>query len=191
MNGSEWLLREFHSGSELALRRFMDEHMKPLTFFATTLVTDQAVAEEIVADTFIKLYNGRTGFATPAAVKGFLYITTRNACYDYLKSATRKRGLNREELSEDISAPDPDTLTRIMYSELMQLLYAEIDKLPEQQAAIFRLSYLDDLSTEEIAAKLGITVNAVKLGRSRAKRTLRSVFGERKFLLLIALLNFF
>lgn len=189
MEGNHRFMKDFRSGSESAFNRFMEEHMKPLTFFASGILDDYTLAEEIVSDSFIKLYNRRSNFPTPAAVKAFLYITTRNACYDYLKSATYKRVVNRAVLNEDLINPDQDTLHRIIYGELVQLLYEEIERLPERQATIIKLTYLEGISTEEITTRLDMTVNAVKLSRSRAKRTLKAIFGERRLLVLMALLK--
>lgn len=193
MKNEETLMRNFQTGSGLALDHLMQVHMKSLTFFAANLVGDRAIAEEIVSDAFIKLYHGRANFTGLPAIKSFLYIVTRNACYDYLKSASRKHALVREPIDNflGLSSETSDVMTQMIHGEVIQLLYKEIEKLPGQQSVIFRLSYLEGLGTEEIAARLGMSTNAVKLGRSRAQRRLKAVFEKRDLLYIMLLLDVF
>ena len=153
-------LQQLQQGSEAGLRYFMSKYTKPLRFFAFSILRDKEVAKEIVSDSFFKLWNGRGKVRSEDSVKAFLYIATRNACYNHLASSETKRKSD-QELEEDILkgivAPGADILTSIIHTELVQQVAALVDQLTEQQAKVFRMSFFDDLSTEEICEELGTT----------------------------------
>src|SRR5690606_26999886 len=131
---------------------------KSLRFFAYNIIRNKEAAEEIVSDVFFKLWSGRERFATPQKIKAFLYIATRNACYDYLDSP-KNRVHYDVDITDQLQHPQPDLLAGIIEAELVELVYQEINNLPEQQAAVFRMSYLEGMTTDEICDTLGITAN--------------------------------
>jgi len=179
MERSENYLLDLRKGQESGLRQFIQLYGRSLRFFAFTLVRRKEVAEEIVSDVFFKLWNGRENFPTPNNVKAFLYISTRNACYDYLKSPKNRIQYNPEIL-EELAYSQKDFLSQIIQIELVDLIHKEINNLPQQQASVVRMSYLEGLSTEEISEKLGISANAIFLARSRALAKLRNIFKNKQ-----------
>src|SRR5690606_16352483 len=102
---------------------------------------DKEAAEEIVSDSFYKLWQGRENAKSVESIKAFLYISTRNACYDY-SGKLKNRVHSEEDALETLVCQNSDILTQIIYTELIQLIAQEVDKLPQQQAAVFRMTYL-------------------------------------------------
>lgn len=178
---SDFHLQALREGQESGLHHFMVIYGKPLRFFAYSLVRKKEVAEEVVSDVFCKLWNNRENFPSSQNVKAFLYIATRNACYDFLDSPKNKIQYD-PEITDELAYPQKDFLSQIIEVELVELIYQEINNLPEQQATVFRMSYVEDLTTEEISDKLGISANAIFLARSRALAKLRVVFKDKKVL---------
>lgn len=173
------LLRE---GKQKGLRYFMQKYLRELTYFAQRIVKREEVAEEIVQDTFVKVWEARQNFKSSENIKAFLYISTRNACFNHLELADTRRRTNYDELSEEILQPGNDVLTGIIHTETIALIHQELERLPTQQAKVFRLSYFEGLSTEEICLELGISPNAVFLARSRATQTLQKFFKNKGLL---------
>ncbi len=174
MEISDKKLVDFCSVKEVGLQYFMSKYGHSLRYFAYTITHDKHVAEEIVSDSFFKLWNGRAKVKTEQNIKAFLYLATRNACFDHVGKATLPLNSEGDELPE-ISSSDTDILNRIISVELVELLIVEIEKLPEQQAEVFRLTYLEGLSTQEICERLGTTASNVYFARSKALNTLRKV----------------
>jgi len=174
-------------GHQQGLQYFMQRHMRALTYFARNLVSDSAVAEEIVQDCFVKVWDTRERFESAENVKAFLYIATRNACINHLNASVTKHQANSEELSEGLQLSDSDVLTKMIHAETITRIHAELDRLPPQQAVVFRLSYFEGFTTDEICRTLGISTNAVFLARSRATQALRLIFKSEglPYLLLI------
>lgn len=189
MSDREQSFDNFRSGSELAFRQVMNQHIHALTFHAYKICRRTEIAEEIVADTFAKLWQNRHNFQTETNVKAFLYITTRNACRDYLRSAQRRVAGRTDELDEHLQEPHADPLTHMIHAELIRSLVEEIEKLPERQSEVFRMTYLENLTTEEICERLGISANAVFLARKKATAKIRSIFAGRDLWMYLVLLD--
>lgn len=187
---NEVYLLDLQAGRESGLRYFIRLHGKSLRFFAYTLIRRKEVAEEIVSDTFVKLWHRRERFVTAEKVKAFLFIATRNACYDHLDSP-RSRSYDDVDMMGQLQHPQPDLLAKLIENELVELVYHEINNLPPQQSAVLRMSFIEGMTTQEIGNELGISSNAVFLARSRALARLRVVFQDKHlcwclFLLLVS-----
>ena len=167
---------QFKAGNERALSAYFDRHVRALLLFAYRMVADEAVAEELVQDAYVKLWSARERVQSEAHLKSFLYYTTRNACIDHLRgSESRIRSLS-DEPDENIIQADSDLLARMIHAETLQLVYAEVKKLPPNQQRVFKLTFIEGLKTEEICAELGMTANAVFIARSKALATLQNLF---------------
>lgn len=161
---------------------------RSLLYFAKSMVRDQETAEELVADSFVKLWRRRENFENDDKLKAFLYIATKNACLNHLNSAHARRAFDGEAL-DVLQSVDPDSYAQIVRAELMQQIYDEVMKLPEKQREVFRLTFFEELDTDEIAERLGMTPTAIFANRSRATDTLRKVFKNNKLWLCLFLLQ--
>lgn len=182
---------DFRAGSEIAFQHFMKQHLHALTFHAYRICRNKEVAEEIVADTFSKLWQRKESFEQEINIKSFLYITTRNACFDYMGSVQKRTSSQSIELDESLVLRDADPLTHLIHEELIQSLVEEIKKLPERQAEVFTMHHFEGLSTDEICMRLNVTPNAVFVAKKKATATIRKAFSEREVfvqLLLVQLL---
>lgn len=167
---SQQYLCDFKIGKESALQYYMSIYGRELRFFAYSLTKNKEVAEEIVSDSFFKLWKGREKVEKEINIKSFLYIVTRNACYDFLDLV--KTPIENSEFDEINLTTSDDTLGRIIRIELIQIIIEELRSLPEQQALIFQMTYFDGYTPEEISSQLNTTVNNVYFARSKARANL-------------------
>ena len=79
------IIEKLKQGDPDAYASFFNTYYNPLCYFAAQLVRDKPAAEDIVKDTFIKLWQKHRDFETPQNVKAFLYITVRNASLNFLR----------------------------------------------------------------------------------------------------------
>jgi RNA polymerase sigma-70 factor (ECF subfamily) len=70
-------------------------------------------------------------------------------------------------------------------AELMQDIYAEIEKLPEKRRQVFKLAYVEGLKNDEIAAQMNISVHTVKEHKGKALQFLRLRFSDKNIILFI------
>ena len=165
-------------GKESALCFFMDQYSHALHFYAYKIIKNQDIAREMISDAFVKLWEKKENFQASESIKSFLYLVVRNLCLDHLKSS-RVRFQHNEELLSDLESNDENILNKIIYTELIELIVIEIEKLPKQQGQIFQLSVLEGKNTEEICAELGTTSSNVYFSRSKAIATLKKVFKHK------------
>lgn len=154
----------------------MKVHGSALRYFAYGFLRDKALAEEIVSDAFVKLWTGRDKLHTESSVQAFLYISTKNACLDE-RNRLRNRTIHDNSLLEELESPSEDTLTRMIQVELIKLIIAEVDHLPLQQSKVFKLTYFEQMKTEEISKELGISASSVYFARSKALSSLKKMLG--------------
>jgi RNA polymerase sigma-70 factor (family 1) len=183
------LIDDFRAGDYNAFSQIMNRHIHALTFFSYKYCKNKQVAEEIVADTFTKLWNRKENFDSENSIKSFLYIASKNACLDFLKSAASKKSKQNVLLEDIYLSNDSDVLSNIIYSEFIQELYKEINKLPKRQSEIFILSFLEGYTTEEICSKLNISPNALYIAKKKASDALKQILSD-KLLLTFKMLYF-
>ncbi|MCT1524890.1 RNA polymerase sigma factor [Sphingobacterium hotanense] len=186
-------LEKLQLGDELGLRYFMSQYAEQLFVFANRITKNREAAEEIVSESFCKLWFNRANASSLQAIKSFLFLITRNACYDHVGSAFRKTVDLGDELLWDKIENRTDVLTDIIYSELIEQIILELDKLPKYQAEVFRMTYLEGMDTNEICSTLGTTANNIYFARSKAMAALKLVFKKKDISLygIIALLSMF
>lgn len=177
------------NGEEAGLRYFMTQFGEALRFYAYKITKDKEIAEEIVSESFFKLWEGRTKTESFDSVRSFLYLATRNACFDFLKSSHKQKIFFWEEETLDIKGSDNDVLTQIIYVELIEQIAVELKKLPKQQAQVFEMSYLRGMDTEEICKVLDTTTSNVYYAKSKALSKIRKVLQEKDVSLYTALLS--
>ncbi len=176
----------FRRGDRLALKHIFGLYYKALCYFAVNLVSDQAQAEDIVADSFVKLWKLRKNFDTLTNVRAFLYITVRNASFNFLQHARRVTAAQREMLylfqmdAQELHFHEIET-------SLLEKIYLEIESLPRQCREVFKLFYLERLDTTQIAKRMGLSRNTVQNHKIRAVKLLRTAFLKRNLLSVLIL----
>ncbi len=88
------LLHLITSGNELAFRRLFDLYKKRLFTFAEEITKSAADAEEIVQDSFTKLWVNRETLSDIVSPGNYLYIMVRNRCLDHLRKTARDKKIN-------------------------------------------------------------------------------------------------
>lgn len=195
MDKSDHLMEGFRAGDEVAFRQIMTEYLHALTFHVYKICKHKEAAEEIVSDTFSKLWERRESFQTETNIKAFLYIAARNATLDYIRSSEYKRSHSQTLIDpnfelEEALIMENDPLTHLIHAELIQSLIREVDRLPERQKEVFRMLYFEQLDIDEVCTSLNISPNAVYIAKKKALVTLRKVFSDQEWILLLLLFSF-
>ncbi len=180
------LLRRFHQGDHTAFEVLFRTFHPAISFFARriTTVLPKGQAEEIVQDTFLKLWDRRTKFPDLQAVKAFLYITVRNACLnDFEKEQVQQR--KQERYLYTVNEIEDAVIEEIIYSEVLREVSQTIETLPEQCRRIMKMAYEDGLAPKEIAEALNITVSTVNNQKARGISLLKKRLSDKGFAVLL------
>lgn len=184
------LINDLNDGREEGLVAIYRLYHRPLLYFSMRYVHIKEIAEDIVADTFVKAWDAREGFDHVGTLRGFLYVSAKNACLNHLRNPEVRYGQDSIENLEDVLMEDSDIFLKIVRTELLNSIFDEVSKLPEKQQEVFRLTFLEDMTVEEIAEKLKISATAVYANRSRALANLRELLKASGTLPILSLLNF-
>ncbi len=177
-------------GDHSALGQFYSQHHLVLFNYTNKLLNDRLISQEIISETFLKFLTLRSNFDNLNSIRAFLYVTCRNAAYDYLKYGEKGKNLkqvNSDNLNElDLKINDENILNDIIRAEVLTQLYAEIKSLPKQQQNVVRMYYVDGLSTEEIANQLNISPDTVRSTKRHGIGQLKSLVKQRKIITLLS-----
>jgi len=182
-----YIISGFKKGDRKSEDHIFNLLHKPLFYFANNLIDDPEEARDIVTDSFIKLWEMRAEFTGIGNIKAFLYIATRNACFNFLRNNKKVTSYKKELLYLSDEAVPEDEISRIeIQARLIQVLKEEIENLPKQCRTIFKMIQYEDLSTAEIAERLSLSKKTVLSQKARAISLLKTVFLKRKLLILFS-----
>ena len=151
------------------------EQYQPLFFYAVKFVFRHDIAEELVQDVFVQLWENRKSLQIKTSIKSYLYTAVRNRCLNYLKSHWH-RMVEDDAILEGFSAEAQGAVDN---ESLKKLIQQGIQSLPEKCRIIFTLSRQAGLTYDEIAEELGLSKETVKSQIKIAIQKLRNHLGDR------------
>lgn len=168
------LVTQFTQGDTRAFTTIYNIYYPRLFNFVKHLMSDRQEAQDITAETFVKLWRLHPNFSSQEKIRAFLFVTARNACYDALKNNARETNQQKELIIHQL-LPETDNviLREEIKADVLDYIYSEIEKLPQQCKAVFTLSYLEGRKNNEIAELLQITDKTVRNQKVLAKKLLR------------------
>lgn len=148
----------------------VDGKLFRLLGLAHRLLRDRAEAEDVVQETFLRLWKQAPGWREgEARLDTWLYRVAFNLCTDRLRRRRETYVAEVPDLPDPSNAPDRDIGERDRQREIAVAL----DRLPGRQREAIVLQYYEELSNVEAADIMGISVEALESLLSRARRNLR------------------
>ena len=169
----QYWVDSFKMGKPDALAYFFDLHYKALCFFAERLIGNSAEAEDIVADCFLKIWKGDRQMETAQNIKGFLYVSCRNACMDYFRKLKVKTAA-QEDSYRTLEKGEEVVFYEVVKADVMEILALEIEALPDTHRQVFKMVYFDQKKTDEIANLLGLSVKTVRNYKALALEAIKN-----------------
>ena len=144
-------------------------------YTAKSTGSDASLAEELVSDCFIKIWENRHRIQIHYSLKQYLFSILHNSIID----SFRKKRIQTVTFNEDIkiTSEEKEFEDQLKYATLYQLL----DKLPPQCRRILDLAVFESLTYNEISLKLQISKNTVKTQIGRAYRFLKENLDPKDF----------
>lgn len=156
--------------AEAFKRIFLPLHGK-LYRIAYRMVENREDAEDILQDTYIKLWEKRKEMEEVLNRESFAVTVLKNSCLDFLK----KHKVYKIS-TDDMEVPAADALiSQFENRNAIEVLRMYIDKLPEQQRKVFQLHYRDDYSVKEIEELTGLATGNIKVILSRARSNIKAL----------------
>ncbi|HEU4571249.1 MAG TPA: sigma-70 family RNA polymerase sigma factor [Candidatus Limnocylindrales bacterium] len=193
------LVRMVAAGSEAALGDLYDRYVDAVFAAANRLTSDRQLAEEVVQETFLALWNRAELFdPSVGSLAAWLHTIARNRTVDRLRAAGRRPNLIPLSSAAGDDEQDQVALDRLVgagtviggaavgrgpegelaVTELRDILRDALAELPEAERTAIVLAYREELTQSEIAEKLGWPLGTVKTRTRRALLRLREALAD-------------
>jgi RNA polymerase sigma-70 factor (ECF subfamily) len=189
------LFRKTKKGDVYAFEKLFKAFYRNLCFFAENYVKEKTMAEEIVGSFFINIWEKRSIIEIKGSVKSYFYSSVHNRCIKYLEHLKVMKKYEEYAISrlrsKELLVPSSNAypLANLISQEIVEDIEKSINELPEKCREIFCLSRFEDMSYEDIAAKLDVSINTVRTQMARALQKLRENLKNYLPLFVLIMLN--
>ncbi len=150
-HSDEALIQQYQEGNQAALVSLTSRYFDAIYRYSYRLARDPAATEDIVQDTFIKVWKSIAGFNKGMSVKPWIYRIAHNTVID-----------EGEDFKESIPDESVGVLEQAVAREEKELLTQKIEALPLQYKQVVLLRVEELLTFEEISLSLNKPLNTVK-----------------------------
>ena len=165
------LFLQLHAGNERAFQTLFRKYYPAMCSFAWQFLNDRELAEEVVQDLFVRIWEKRENLNIQTSVRHYFFKSVRNHCLNQLQHEKIKKKYSDRILESSHQDINPDQF--YIEVDLVQRIERSIDSLPPKRQEIFRLSREQGLKYKEIAETLNISVKTVEAQMGLALKHLR------------------
>ncbi|MBE1556114.1 RNA polymerase sigma factor [Sporosarcina limicola] len=167
----EEYMRQLSLGNESALDSLVFLYHKPLHGYVYRLLLDEKLAEDIIQETFIKIYKQGKRGDIPDKFKPWIYKIATNLCKDYWKKASTQR----EKLTDQYEGGHVQVHHIIDLQIERKWMIEALNQLTIEYRMVLYLRFYQDLKYSEIALALDIPINTVKTRITRGLQRLEII----------------
>lgn len=162
---------------ERALKMLMDKYQQRLYAHIRRMVVMHNDADDVMQNTFIKVWKGLHKFKSESQLYTWLYRIASNEALTFLAQKKKKFATSLQDVEHDLSnriAADEQFDGDAIQLKLQQALLT----LPEKQRQTFNMRYFDDLKYDEMSVILETSVGALKANYHHAVKKIEKYFSE-------------
>jgi RNA polymerase sigma-70 factor (ECF subfamily) len=147
---------------QTAYKELFTSLYSPLFLFSKSMVKSKEVAEEIVSDVFIRIWERRRDLEKIDNLKVYLYVSARNTALNYISQHKRNVTNPIDEFQAEFTSIyfDPEQL--LITADMLALIKRSIEQLPPKCKIIFKLVKEDGLKYREVAEILNLSIKTVE-----------------------------
>jgi RNA polymerase sigma-70 factor (ECF subfamily) len=170
------------AGDDSAFNYLVEKYRRPMISFMYRMTRNQAVAEELAQEVFLRVYRSRQTYAASAKFTTWLYRIATNLAVNHARDTKHERPENTVNIDEPdtetgmtVDVPDAglNAEQTILRRERMQAIRQRVEALPERQRMAVIMHKYQGLDYKQIAAVLKLSESATKSLLFRAYETLR------------------
>ena len=169
-------------GDMRAFEQLVEKYKQPIVSLMFRMLHDLSEAEDLAQTVFVRVYQSASRYEVSAKFSTWIFTIARHVCLNEIRRRLRHPAESIESSLPDTDEPAPrqfeDHKTStppeaFLQNELEAKIQEALDQLPEKQRLAVLLCRQDDLSYEEIARVLGLSLSATKSLIHRARETLK------------------
>ncbi len=163
-----YIVEKLKKGDDAAFKVIYNHYFPRLYYFILEFFPSKDIAENIVQDTFLILWNKRQDLNDDTNLAAYLYTIAKNNCLQGMRNLKyRRQLLQTETIGEKELKLNIETLTSLntdllTFQEIEKIIQDTLAELPPQCRRVFELSRFSDMKNAEIAKELDISVKAVE-----------------------------
>ncbi len=155
----------------------LDPHLwktyrRTLYHFILTRVNDPIVAEDIVQDVLVKVYERLNTLKDREKILSWMYQITRNVIVDYYRKQRPTGNIDKEVIGEEINIEED------IKKELAQCLLPMVNQLPSNYRQAVKMAEFDGVTQKEIAQEQGLSLSGAKSRIQRGRKLLKNMLME-------------
>jgi RNA polymerase sigma-70 factor (ECF subfamily) len=172
LHSDEQLMQRLRNDDERALEILFKQYYTTLLRFACNIVKDKTVADDMVQEVMLKIWEKRHTLNINTSLKAYLYMAVKNHCLNQLKVNERKYWME-EGMEDDSRISVNDIVDKLNAKNLEARITEAIEYLPPKCSLIFKMSRYEGKSYKEIAEALELSVKTVENQIGKALMILR------------------
>lgn len=184
------LIERIVTGDEHAFSVLFFNYLPVLQSFAVKFSKSDEDAEEIIQESFLRIWLNRDKLLDVINIKAYLYKYVSNECLTYLR-----RKLKEDKVIDRFREKQPNssdvTSESIHLNEITRIINVAVDQLPSQRKKIYQLSRQEGKTIPEIAELLDISQNTVKNALVIALKAIRNHLDQHGIVFVLPLAGYF
>jgi len=154
----------------------MNKYQERLYWHIRKIVTFHEDADDVLQNSFIKVWNNIGRFKGESALYTWLYRIATNESITHLNSKKRKFAQDIDAVNYYLKSLQSDTY--FDGDEQLKKLLIAVETLPEKQKIVFKLKYFNEMQYDEIAETLGTSEGALKASYHHAVQKIQDFFNK-------------
>lgn len=185
------ILSDLRNSDRHAFQSLFRYYYPRLKAYAATMV-DDSVAEDLVQDLFLYVWEHREDLIMGASFQSYLFQGIYTRCVDHFRKHASfspcDMAVYEEYLTEQAAflQNDDEAWEELYAKDFYQLLYELLKEIPQQRREVFSLAYLDGKKTKEIAEQLDMPIRTVESHLHLTLKFLKKHLSKKDFFLVVS-----
>ena len=145
----------------VAFNQLVQQYQKPLYFHIRNIVLNHDDADDVLQNTFIKVFSNLKNFKGESKLYSWIYRIATNESLTFIEQRAKKQGVSNEEVQQK-AIKNLESDVYFEGNEIQLKLQKAIAILPEKQQLVFKMKYFEEMKYENMSEILDTSVGALK-----------------------------
>ena len=142
--------------------------------YALSILGNRETAQDVVQECLVKIWKNRMKLSEINNIESWVMRVTRNQCYDWVKVNRFSLQTDRDLSRDDLAKVEPSTADEsILVNDQLNWLQQVIDSLPAKHREIYQLREVEEMTYQDIAEILSMSLGEVKISLHRTRQKIR------------------
>ena len=155
-----------------AFKQLVHDYQKPLYFHIRNIVLNHDDADDVLQNTFIKVFSNIKNFKGDSKLYSWMYRIATNESLTFIEQRAKKQGISNEEIQQK-AIMNLESDVYFEGSEIQLKLQKAITFLPEKQQLVFKMKYFEEMKYEKMSEILDISVGGLKANYHHAVKKIQ------------------